>query len=117
MSETFQKPYFCGDTPVDVDRGGNYSYKPQKGAVNIDKLPKKNTRPLRAVRIDCKDAEVISSETESEGTVRGDGLDSQEIKTEIDSSDILSTLDGSEQLWTPQILLIKQYNCPNKLLG
>ena len=81
--------------------GGDCSYKPQKGAVRTERLTRRTNRSQKAARVDYTEDE-FSSDTETEGTVREYGLENQEVKTELDSSENLSELDGSEKLWTPQ---------------
>ena len=80
--------------------GDDCSYKPQKGAVRTERLTRRTNRQ-RAARVDYTE-DKISSDTETEGTIREYGLENQEVKTELDSSETLSELDGSEMLWTPQ---------------
>ena len=76
------------------------SYRPQKGAVKIEKLTRRTKTSQRTTRIDYTEKEVVSG-SESEGVVEVLSVENPRVKSEGEESVLFAQTEDVNLLWTP----------------
>ena len=88
--------------------GSDCSYQPRKSAVSKDIKPKKSSRPVRGTRVDYKEVEILSSDSEEqESVVREQWLSDTVFKAEADEGELDQLQCDTEPTWTPQTIAFR----------